>query len=342
MSPMTRSSSRVRASSRRSRRAASSSSSRCPTSSPATACCGRSRATRTCKLIRVCKEDECVGIASGLSYSDKRALMLIQHTGFLDSHQRHPRRRGRVQPADLHDGRPAAARSAIRRRAIRTRYGVRIIEPILDAMGIPHHLHRRGAPTSARSSRRSTRPTPSRIPVALLIGRRPSRHDEARRMLPRRSRATSPTRSSCSTYSSAVDWLDLGERTLNYFSDRRDGARLVACAGAGARPAGQAHHRACDGDGSLLMNLGCLVTIAAAAPKNLVHFVVQNGTYEANGGHPIPNTETSISPAWRARPATRHAYDFSELQNLRAAGRRMCSSRMGRCSRRCASSGRGR
>src|SRR5277367_2114963 len=37
------------------------------------------------RLIRVCKEDECVGIASGLSYCDKRALILIQHTGFLDS-----------------------------------------------------------------------------------------------------------------------------------------------------------------------------------------------------------------------------------------------------------------
>jgi sulfopyruvate decarboxylase subunit alpha len=37
------------------------------------------------KLIRVCKEDECIGIASGLHYYDKRALSLIQHTGFLDS-----------------------------------------------------------------------------------------------------------------------------------------------------------------------------------------------------------------------------------------------------------------
>ena len=37
------------------------------------------------RLIRVCKEDECIGIASGLSYCDKRALILIQHTGFLDS-----------------------------------------------------------------------------------------------------------------------------------------------------------------------------------------------------------------------------------------------------------------
>ena len=37
------------------------------------------------RLIRVCKEDECVGIASGLHYTDKRALILIQYTGFLNS-----------------------------------------------------------------------------------------------------------------------------------------------------------------------------------------------------------------------------------------------------------------
>ena len=37
------------------------------------------------RLVRVCKEDECIGIASGLSYCDKRALILIQYTGFLDS-----------------------------------------------------------------------------------------------------------------------------------------------------------------------------------------------------------------------------------------------------------------
>ena len=50
-----------------------------------------------------------------------------------------------------------------------------------------------------------------------------------------------------------------------------------------------------DGDGSLLMNLGSLVTIAAAAPKNLVHFVCDNGSYEANGGHPIPNPKVDFA-----------------------------------------------
>ena len=43
-----------------------------------------------------------------------------------------------------------------------------------------------------------------------------------------------------------------------------------------------------DGDGSLLMNLSTLTTISNAAPTNLIHFVVENGTYEANGGHPVP------------------------------------------------------
>src|SRR4029079_16025074 len=37
------------------------------------------------RLIRVCKEDECIGIASGLHYTNKSALPLIQYTGFLDS-----------------------------------------------------------------------------------------------------------------------------------------------------------------------------------------------------------------------------------------------------------------
>ncbi len=47
-----------------------------------------------------------------------------------------------------------------------------------------------------------------------------------------------------------------------------------------------------DGDGSLLMNLGSLVTIAEAAPKNLIHCVFGNGTYAVNGGHPIPGAGT--------------------------------------------------
>jgi thiamine pyrophosphate-dependent acetolactate synthase large subunit-like protein len=47
-----------------------------------------------------------------------------------------------------------------------------------------------------------------------------------------------------------------------------------------------------DGDGSLLMNLGSLVTIANAGPKNLTHFVFENGIYEVTGGQPVPGEGT--------------------------------------------------
>lgn len=43
-----------------------------------------------------------------------------------------------------------------------------------------------------------------------------------------------------------------------------------------------------DGDGSLLMNLGSLVTIANMAPPNLVHFVFENTVYRTTGGQPVP------------------------------------------------------
>jgi sulfopyruvate decarboxylase subunit beta len=42
----------------------------------------------------------------------------------------------------------------------------------------------------------------------------------------------------------------------------------------------------CNGDGSMLMNLGSLVTITAAAPPNLVVIVLDNGVYEVTGAEP--------------------------------------------------------
>jgi len=44
----------------------------------------------------------------------------------------------------------------------------------------------------------------------------------------------------------------------------------------------------CNGDGSMLMNLGALVSVAAAGPANLVLIVFINGTYEVTGSQPVP------------------------------------------------------
>jgi phosphonopyruvate decarboxylase len=46
-----------------------------------------------------------------------------------------------------------------------------------------------------------------------------------------------------------------------------------------------------DGDGSLLMNLGTLVTMANKAPTNLYHFLFNNGVYAVTGGQPTPGSD---------------------------------------------------
>jgi thiamine pyrophosphate-dependent acetolactate synthase large subunit-like protein len=43
-----------------------------------------------------------------------------------------------------------------------------------------------------------------------------------------------------------------------------------------------------NGDGSMLMSLGTLATIVESGARNLVLFVVVNGTYEITGNQPIP------------------------------------------------------
>jgi len=45
---------------------------------------------------------------------------------------------------------------------------------------------------------------------------------------------------------------------------------------------------ALEGDGSLLMQLGCLATVAARAPANLAILVLDNGTYQITGGQGTP------------------------------------------------------
>jgi sulfopyruvate decarboxylase subunit beta len=45
-----------------------------------------------------------------------------------------------------------------------------------------------------------------------------------------------------------------------------------------------------NGDGSMLMTLGTLVTVAHSGAANFILFVVENGTYEITGNQPVPGT----------------------------------------------------
>jgi sulfopyruvate decarboxylase subunit alpha len=123
------------------------------------------------RLIRVCKEDEAVGISAGLSYSAKRAVLLIQYTGFLDSiNAVRAVAVGYKLPIVFMVGLLEKEPGVLPRQS--ALYGIRIVEPILEAMGIERHLIEtqsdvvriRPAIDAAYSLSR---------PTVLLIGQRP-------------------------------------------------------------------------------------------------------------------------------------------------------------------------
>ena len=88
-------------------------------------------------------------------------------------------------------------------------------------------------------------------------------------------------------YQTLFDWMAINPRDLNYVATGAMGQASSHGLGlAMANPDKEV--LVLDGDGSLLMNLGSLVTVANAAPRNFHHFLFENGVYEVNGSHPIP------------------------------------------------------
>lgn len=72
-------------------------------------------------------------------------------------------------------------------------------------------------------------------------------------------------------------------------------------------------------DGSLCMNLGCLLTEAAQAPANLKHFVVDNRVYQTVGAMPMVNQGVSDYAALaRAAgiPRTKTVESVAELEHV--------------------------
>jgi len=89
------------------------------------------------KLVRACKEGETVGIGAGLSYCNRRALLLFQNTGLLDSINA-------LRAVAVEYKLPICMMVGLLSKepgvppTQSNYYGVRIVEPILDAMGIHH------------------------------------------------------------------------------------------------------------------------------------------------------------------------------------------------------------
>jgi sulfopyruvate decarboxylase subunit beta len=68
-----------------------------------------------------------------------------------------------------------------------------------------------------------------------------------------------------------------------------------------------------NGDGSMLMNLGVLVSIANAAPQNLILFVFENEIYEVTGGQPIPGRGRANFAAMAKGAGFPHTFEVSDL-----------------------------
>jgi len=71
-----------------------------------------------------------------------------------------------------------------------------------------------------------------------------------------------------------------------------------------------------DGDGSLLMQLGSLPTIAAARARNLVHFVFKNGVYHTSGAQEIPGGLIVDFVTMARGAGYRAAYAIADLEEL--------------------------
>jgi thiamine pyrophosphate-dependent acetolactate synthase large subunit-like protein len=83
-----------------------------------------------------------------------------------------------------------------------------------------------------------------------------------------------------------------GQRPENFYMLGSMGLAIpIALGVAIAQP--QRHVIALEGDGSLLMQLGCLTTVAMQAPKNLTIIVWDNGIYQITGGQPTTSAQTA-------------------------------------------------
>jgi sulfopyruvate decarboxylase subunit alpha len=96
-------------------------------------------ADKRLKLTQVCKEDEGVSICAALSYCDIRAVLFMQHTGFLDSINAIRAIATDYQlPVVMIVG--LQGMEADRAPAKSASPGIRMLQPICEAMGLDHHL----------------------------------------------------------------------------------------------------------------------------------------------------------------------------------------------------------
>lgn len=121
------------------------------------------------RLIRLCKEDEGVSICAALAFCDKRAVLLMQQTGLMDS-------LNAVRAIAVQYRQPVCmlvgllGKEPDRAPRESASYGVRIVEPVLDAMEVDHLLIEESGDVAQLTPAIDRAYAQSR-PLAALIGR---------------------------------------------------------------------------------------------------------------------------------------------------------------------------
>lgn len=88
------------------------------------------------------------------------------------------------------------------------------------------------------------------------------------------------------------DLWEAGQRPQNFYMLGSMGLAIpIAFGVAIAQP--QRHVIALEGDGSLLMQIGCLATVAMQRPKNLTMIVWDNGIYQITGSQPTASASVT-------------------------------------------------
>ena len=124
------------------------------------------------QLVPICKEDEGVSICAGLSYCNHRAVLLIQHTGFLDSINAIRAIAVEYQlPIVMFVGLQGMEDDRMPEDS--NQLGIRMLQPTCDAMGLDVHVltnEEHVAPVAALINSAFERS----YPVVFLIARSPS------------------------------------------------------------------------------------------------------------------------------------------------------------------------
>jgi len=123
------------------------------------------------KVVQVCKEDEGVSVCSGLYAAGHKSILMMQYTGFLDSINA-------IRGVAVEGKFPVCMVVGLLGKepdlppAQSKKYGVKIIEPILDVMGIEHYLIERDG-DAPKIGQAIDKTFANSFPSAILIGREP-------------------------------------------------------------------------------------------------------------------------------------------------------------------------